>query len=174
MGFRKSTDIFNQSEIYQKIASKYISTHKGIYLLTTLQGSLNMFLSLGNMGMAKTFGWTDNAPKGNFAEITSKRILQNFSSNTRESLLGVAIMLILILQYLGAFYGIIKLVKARQYMFASLLILTVIYFSAVTGVLGNYRFKLPVIPLLCIAAGYGYSMLKIMRGDGENTNLQKN
>jgi 4-amino-4-deoxy-L-arabinose transferase-like glycosyltransferase len=156
MGFRKSKDIFEQSEMYRKIASKYIMQHKGTYLLTNLQGCLNMFFSLGNMGMAKTFGWAKTGPSGNFAELTSKRMGQNFSSGKREALLGILIMLVLAVQYIGAVYGIIKLSMARNFIFVSLFILTVIYFAAITGVLGSYRFKLPLVPLICIAAGYGY------------------
>jgi len=64
------------------------------------------------------------------------------------------------LQYTGAIFGIIKLCIARNFMLISLIILTIAYFTIVTGALGMYRFKLPLVPLICIAAGYGYSTLK--------------
>jgi 4-amino-4-deoxy-L-arabinose transferase-like glycosyltransferase len=159
MGFRKTKDIFNQSEIYRQVAMKYIMQHKGMYLLTSIEGCMNMFLSLGNMGMAKTLGWTDAAPKGNLAEISSQRIAQNFSSNIRETLLGILIMLVIAVQYIGAIYGIVKLKASGNYMLLWFGFLTVAYFAAVTGILGSYRFKLPLVPLICIIAGYGYFCL---------------
>ncbi len=159
-GFRTSKNIFEQSTIYSKVASSYLKQHKGMYLLTNMQGCLNMFLSLGNRGMAKTLGWTNAKPGEDFAELTPQRIGKNFSSDARETILGVLIMVILAVQYMGALYGIIKLRKARHFMLLSLIILTILYYASITGILGNYRFKLPVVPFICIAAGYGYAMLK--------------
>ncbi|HTA26986.1 MAG TPA: glycosyltransferase family 39 protein [Bacteroidia bacterium] len=156
LGYRKSKDIFAQSEIYQGIATDYIRKHKATYVLTNMQGCINMFLALGNRGMANTLGWTKTAPEGTFAEISADRIKQNFSSNIRESVLGLLIILIMAIQYMGAVYGIIKLIKIRNWMLLSLFFLTIGYFCIVTGILGNYRFKLPVVPLICAVAGYGY------------------
>lgn len=172
LGFRKSHDIFAQSEIYQGIATSYIKKHKAIYMLTNLQGCLNMFLALGNRGMANTLGWTKTAPEGTFAELSTQRVLQNFSSDKRESILGLVIILILALQYMGALYGIIKLIKAKDFMLLSLIFLTVGYFCVVTGILGNYRFKLPVVPLICVAAGYGYVGSKSKK-QGQELLIQK-
>jgi 4-amino-4-deoxy-L-arabinose transferase-like glycosyltransferase len=156
MGFRRSNDMFNQSEIYNKIGAGYIMKHKGIYLLTHLQGGMNMFLSLGNMGMAKTLGWSKTVPTDSFAELKTQRVLQNFSSNIRETTLGLLILVLIAIQYIGAVYGIIKLIKVRNFMVLSLIILSAAYFTVITGAFGMYRFKLPLVPFICIAAGYGY------------------
>ena len=156
MGFRKSKDIFVQSEMYQKLATNYIAKHKAMYVLTNLQGCFNMFFSIGNLGMAKTFGWTDATPDRNFADVTTKKVIQNFTADWRQTILGIVILLILIVEYIGAAIGIIKLIRARNFMLLALLFLSIGYFCAVTGILGNYRFKLPVVPLICMAAGYGY------------------
>ncbi len=160
LGFRKSKNIFDQSAIYNKVASAYIKEHKGAYVVANLQGCLNMFLAIGNRGMATTFGWNKNAPKESFAVITPQRILENFTVSPRETILGLIIMLFLALQYIGAFIGIIKLFIHRKFMVVSLILLSIAYFAAVSGVLGTYRFKLPVVPMICIAAGYGYGNLK--------------
>ena len=160
IGFRKSKNMFDQAAIYKEVASNYITKHKGVYLLTNLQGCVNMFLAIGNKGMATTLGWNASAPKESFAVITPQRILQNFTSSTRETILGLIIVLFLAVQYIGALIGLFKLFIARKYMAVTLIILTVMYFAGVSGVLGTYRFKLPVVPLICIAAGYGYANLK--------------
>lgn len=167
MGFRKLNDIFEQSSIYKQIATQYIKQHKGTYLLTTMEGCLNMFLSLGNMGMAKTFGWTQQNPSQNFAELSSQRISKNFSSGMRETMLGILIMLIMAVEYIGAVYGMIKLFIARNYMVLSLVILTIAYYAGVTGILGMYRFKVPVVPFICLAAAYGYYRKKNLAGSIE-------
>ncbi len=163
LGFRKSNNIFDQSEIYKKVASNYIREHKGIYIVTNLKGCINMFLALGNMGMATTFGWNSKIPQESFAEVSVQRVMKNFSINIRETLLGILILVVLAIQYFGAIYGIIKLFSNRNFMIVSLILLTVFYFAGVSGVLGTYRFKLPIIPFICIAAGYGYANLNSVK-----------
>jgi 4-amino-4-deoxy-L-arabinose transferase-like glycosyltransferase len=155
-GFRKETDPFKQSDICKKIALSYISKHKLAFLLTHFEGGINMYLSLGNNGIAKTLGWEKELNAQRFAVITSQRVMENFKKGKRETALGILILLVILIQYSGAVYGAIRIYRDKYFMFLVLFILTVLYFWAVAGVLGSYRYKLPVVPFICIAAGYGY------------------
>ncbi|HTB31338.1 MAG TPA: glycosyltransferase family 39 protein, partial [Bacteroidia bacterium] len=159
MGFRTERNIFKQSEIYKTLGLDYIVKHKVAYIKTHLLGGLNMFFAVGNVGMSKVLGWDENKLEEKFAEISSDRILGNFTTHKRESVLGIFILLILALEYIGALIGCIFLIKNKQYLFLLLFLLTAAYYTTVTGVVGTYRYKLAVIPFICIAAGYGYEHL---------------
>jgi 4-amino-4-deoxy-L-arabinose transferase-like glycosyltransferase len=155
-GFRKETDPFKQSDICKKIALSYISKHKLAFLITHFEGGINMYLSLGNNGIAKTLGWEKELNAQRFAVISSQRVMENFKKGKRETILGIVILLVMLIQYGGAAYGVFRIYKDKHFLFLVLLILTILYFWAVAGVLGSYRYKLPVMPFICIAAGYGF------------------
>jgi 4-amino-4-deoxy-L-arabinose transferase-like glycosyltransferase len=164
-GFRNEKDIFRQSDIYKKIAMSYIFNHKLDFLITHFEGGRNMYLSLGNNGIAKTLGWINDADVQRFAVINSRRVLENFKKDKRETALGIIILLVMLIQYGGAVYGILRIYKDKYFMFVFLLLLSIAYFWAVAGVLGSYRYKLPVVPFICIAAGYGYVYLMNKKKD---------
>ncbi len=159
MGFRNEKDIFRQSDIYKSIALNYFKNNKVAYIKTHLLGGVNMFFAIGNVGMAKLFGWDEDKHEETFAEISTNRILGNFTNHKREAVLGIFILLIMALEYFGVLFCIIPLWKNKEYIFLTLLLLTIGYFTAVTGVVGTYRYKLAVVPIICIAAGYGYEKL---------------
>lgn len=160
LGFRKETDVFKQSEIYKKVAMVYIKKNKFIYIKSQLIGGINMFFAIGNVGMSKILGWDESKHEETLAEVNTNRILANFKNDKREAFLGLFILLILALEYIGALWGSIGLFKNKQYLFLVLFLLTAAYFTAITGVVGTYRYKLAVIPFICIAAGYGYVNIK--------------
>jgi len=170
-GFKYEKDLFKQSEIYTKLGVDYIRNHKAAYLKTHLLGAMNMYLSIGNVGMSNMIGWDNNKREERFAEVNTNRILENFTNNKKEALLGLILLLILAIQYFGAIAGLISLLKSKQYLFILLFLLTAAYFTAITGVVGNYRYKLPLVPFICIAAGYGYVYLKGKRTLPERTSL---
>jgi hypothetical protein len=160
LGFRDEKNVFNQAEIYKKIAYSYIKKNKFNYIKGQLLGGINMYFAIGNVGMSKTLGWDDTKHEETLAQISSSRILENFSNDKREAILGLIILLILAIEYFGAVLGLIYLWKGKQYLFILLFLLTTIYFTAITGVVGTYRYKLVVVPFICMAAGYGYLNLK--------------
>ncbi len=159
-GFKNEKDIFKQSDIYKTIAVDYIKKNKVAYVKTHLLGGINMFFAIGNVGMAKVLDWDDDKQQESFAEISTKRVLGNFTNHKRETVLGIFIILIMALQYIGALIGCITLFKNKKYFFLVLFLLTAGYFTVITGVVGTYRYKLVVVPFICIAAGYGYTHLR--------------
>jgi 4-amino-4-deoxy-L-arabinose transferase-like glycosyltransferase len=159
LGFKNERNTFNQANIYKRVAFDYINKNRKEYIITHLLGGLNMFLALGNTGMAQTLGWDEDKHGETFAEISMKRILSNFTAHKREALLGVLILLVLIIEYAGALYGLLIVWRDKNYLFILLFLLTATYFALTTGVVGTYRYKLPVVPFICIAAGYGYMKL---------------
>src|SRR6185312_5815480 len=105
-GFKTEKDIFKQSAIYKHLAISYISTHKLTFFISHLEGGRNMYLSIGNHSLSKTLGWgndKDDLPQ--FAVVNSQRVLANFKKDKRETLLGILILLIMLIEYGGAAYG---------------------------------------------------------------------
>lgn len=157
LGFRKESNIFKKSNIYIRMAEKYIINHKKEFLLTQLYGGLHSFISVGNIGMAKDFGWKSGSEKG-FLHISFHRIAENFS-HKKQAALGITILLIMGFQYFGAILGFLYIGKSGNILFLALCLLTIIYFTVLTSAMSMYRYKLPFTPLLCIAAGYGYNYI---------------
>jgi len=166
LGFRTKQNIFDKMAIYTTIGTQYIARHKIAYLIAHLEGGLNMFLSIGNVGMAEFFGWIKIKQAENFAEIKVDRIKQNFS-NLKASLLGFFVVLILALQYIGTFICIARYKKMQCHLFLMLAISTILYFTFITGIYGMYRYRLPLTPLICLMAAYGYSYL-INKSEAKN------
>jgi len=168
MGFRDAPDVFVQSAIYEKVALGYIKLHKMAYLTMHALGGLNVFISLGNIGMSNNFGWAGEKPQTDFAQVSTDRLKQNFNfSNKRETILGILIFVLLLLQYLGALAGCFALLKSRNYFVLIFFVLTLIYFAGLTGVIGMYRYKVPLVPILCILGGLGafkYRIFAIEKG----------
>ena len=159
LGFKTEKNPFERSAIYNKVAFAYIKEHKLAYVLTHLQGGLNLFLSLGNVGMADMFGWSGNKIQEGFADMSINRLQKNLSSNKKVMLLGILILIILAIQYIPTIIGGIMLFKQKNWFLFLFVALTIGYFAAVTGVIGMYRYKLPLVPLICIVGAYGYYLL---------------
>jgi 4-amino-4-deoxy-L-arabinose transferase-like glycosyltransferase len=156
LGFRDKKTNFEKSDVYSKIGLEYISKHKLAYAIMHTKGAMNMFLSLGNVGIADYFGWTNTGLiKENFAEISKDRVLKNFS-NAKVTILGLIILIIMLIQYLGMMAGFFLYRKIQNNAFIVLTILSILYFAAITGIYGMYRYKLPLTPLICIMAAYAY------------------
>lgn len=170
-GFRTAENPFDKEAIYKKVMYAYISGHKWPFIITNAEGATNLFLSLGNNGMANTFGWTNKVPSGGLAEISTQRIWMNFSANKRQALLGLAILLVLIIQYIGAFYGMIRLFLSRNFVFLMLAVCTILYWAVLISAVGMYRYKLALAPFICIMAAYAYDYLASRRKTNKKTNL---
>jgi hypothetical protein len=127
-----------------------------------------MFFSLGNVGIAKTLGFSSNQLKEGFAEVTPGRVLENFKLGSAALFLGLIIGLCLLVQYAGMGYGLWVMFSRKQYIPFLLITFTAIYFALVTGVEGMYRYRLPVTPFICVAAGYGYALFFKRRKEKEN------
>jgi hypothetical protein len=54
-----------------------------------------------------------------------------------------------------ALIGAVDMIRKRQYVFLAVLLLTILYFSALTGVVGLARYKLPVTPFYLILSAQG-------------------
>lgn len=154
LGCRKMRNPFDRSNLCGKVAWNYIMHNKWAYIETQLWGALHMFISIGNIDLAHTLGWNSNDVNGQLI-MNFQRIKQNFSYK-RQALLGLLIIIILVIQYFGAIYGLIEVIKHKYYFILLLSILTILYFSAITGAIGKYRYKIPMDFVIFFLSGIGY------------------
>jgi 4-amino-4-deoxy-L-arabinose transferase-like glycosyltransferase len=148
---------FDRSAVCGKVALDYVRKNKAVYIETQLWGATHMFLSIGNIDMAQTFGWGSSNVEGKLV-MDFQRLQQNFS-HEKQGALGLLVIIVLILQYVGALFGVFFTIKNKKYMILTFSILTVLYFTAITGAIGKYRYKLPMQVVICSMAGYGYYSL---------------
>jgi 4-amino-4-deoxy-L-arabinose transferase-like glycosyltransferase len=173
LGCLKTKNPFDRSNICEKVAWNYIVKNKMDYIETQIWGGIHMFLSLGNIDMAQHLGWSSSDVEGQLI-MDSKRLEQNFA-HKKQAVLGVLIILMLIIQYTGAFIGLFELVKKRKYRTFAFSVFTILYFIAITGAIGKYRYKLPMQVAICTISAYGYcSILKrksVARSISPNTEI---
>jgi len=166
-GCNKLKNPFDRSKICGQVAWKHIRQNKLVFAETQLWGATHMFLSLGNIDMAQTLGWASSNVDGQLI-MDSQRIGQNFS-HAGQAFLGILIIAVLIVQYIGFLCGMFYLVKNHKYLIITFSILTILYFTLITGAVGKYRYKLPMEFVICSIAGYGwYSVFKANQKQGYN------
>jgi hypothetical protein len=154
LGCLKLKNPFDRSNICGRVAWNYIKENKVAYLETQIWGAIHMFLSIGNIDMAETLGWSSSNVEGQLI-MDSQRLKQNFLYKG-QAILAILIIIVLITQYIGALFGLFFLFKNKKYFIITFSILSILYFSAVTGAIGKYRYKLPMQFVICSIAGYGY------------------
>jgi 4-amino-4-deoxy-L-arabinose transferase-like glycosyltransferase len=163
MGFQQMSNPFDRSDVYKKIGYNYFERHKISMIVGNMAGCIHLFMSIGNIDMAKSFGWNTPDIRG-YPKMNIKRVIQNFIGS-RAALLAFLILLLLIVEYFGAIVGMAHLWRTKNYMLLLLCVLTIGYFTWLTGILAMYRYKLPFMPFLCILGAYGYyTLLNIKHG----------
>ncbi|MGP8216688.1 MAG: hypothetical protein ACLQQ4_14075 [Bacteroidia bacterium] len=158
LGCLKMRNPFDRSAVCRKVALHYIRKNIVPYTETQVWGATHMFLSLGNIDMARKLGWNSSDVDGQI-NMDTQRLKQNFS-HKKEALLGILTILLLVIQYAGALFGMFFLIRNHQYFILVFSVSTLLYFSVITGAIGMYRLKLPMQVVICSVAGYGYFSLK--------------
>ncbi len=159
VGCNKMRNPFDRSKICGQIAWKHIRQNKMTFAKTQVWGITHMFMSLGNIDMAQTLGMASSDVDGQLV-MDSQRLKQNFA-HPGQAVLALLIIAMLLLQYVGAIIGFIFLMKNNKRFILVFSVLTLLYFSLITGAVGKYRYKLPMQFVICSVAGYGYySLLK--------------
>ena len=145
---------FKRSKIYTEIAVEYIKNNKFDYSISYMLGILNMYKGSDTWDIAHKLGM-EGSVLGRESFYGSKTI--------GEMIIGVPIGIFLLICYLTAFYGIFCLIKEKRYSELTLLLLILIYFSLLTGVVGDARYKIPITPFYLLIAGIGISRFRLKK-----------
>ncbi len=148
---------FEREELYRDIAVSYILDHKGLWLKAWFKGSVRMFMATptGNIFETLHLEPANNRENGLSTYSIAARIKARFQQAHEEYFLVPVLGVKLIIEYLLFCIGLFFMLRNRQYLFASLFVLTILYFTGLQGVYANARFKIPIIPLYLIISARG-------------------
>jgi 4-amino-4-deoxy-L-arabinose transferase-like glycosyltransferase len=156
---------FKSSQIYSNVAKKYIKDNLFLYSKRHLMGIINIYAGLGTEKLTLLFNLKSSTidldPYGGPGFMTR---IHNFLVNKPTSVIFLALSLgfYLLINYLFSIYGIYHILK-NQWKFLVVFLLIILYFSALTGVVGYDRYRIPFMPFINIfcAVGLYYFFLKI-------------
>lgn len=88
-------------------------------------------------------------------ESLSSRVIEELKASSREFFVLPILGVKLLLEYGGFVVGIIVLARRRELVIVVVLLGIMAYFSIATGVVGDMRFRLPIIPLYLSVSALG-------------------
>jgi hypothetical protein len=145
---------FKRSKIYKKIALSYISGHPMQYMKYSLKGIVKMFLGTGRSGISDLFGIkTQRGPVTEHLSLTGRRIIRNLYNETPTLILLIKQLL----EYIFLMIGTIIMWRGdkTKKLFLLFLIMTILYFAALTGPIGYSRHRVPIVPFYLIISAKG-------------------
>lgn len=148
-GAYEAANPFEEAQVYRDIAVGYIASNLRYYIPRHLMGAVNMYLNLATKEVAQHLGLPTNPlPFDFFASPGILGSVVGFFAvkSLPEIVIGLTVGLFLLVCYLAFLAGGISMVRAKQYRVLAILLLIILYFTALTGVVGLARYKQPIIP----------------------------
>jgi 4-amino-4-deoxy-L-arabinose transferase-like glycosyltransferase len=147
---------------YQQKASQMILAHPLRYAFVHLKGDIGSLLPNVNE-LTELLGYT-HAAQGTLSVLNQQGIIAAVYHYYGDQLWLVWALLpfiiLLAAVYLGAVAGIIAMLRRRKGSEWFLFGLTIAYFLLLPGAPSNPRFRVPVMPLICLLAGPGWWLLR--------------
>lgn len=150
---------FANSDVYAAVAMDYIGSHKAYYAARHIKGIANMYLNIGTARFSSHLGLESGGLAYRFfAAPGLPGMAEGFFATKAPHEVAIALIVLpfMFLMYLAAAVGIVSLVRARRYLCLLIGLGVVAYFSAVTGVIGLVRYKLPIIPFYLVMSAQGF------------------
>jgi len=148
---------FKNSKIYSNIATQYIKDNFILYCKVHFMGIVNMYAGLGTQHITSIFHLKSkplNVGQFGGPDIFT-RIIDFFRSKTvGEIFIAFGVGFYMLINYLFTFYAIFLLIRKNE-KFLFLFILIILYFSALTGVVGLVRYRIPFMPFINILCAVG-------------------
>ncbi len=155
--FTKNGNNFKNAEIIGNIASEYIKANPVSYAQRHILGVINMYCGVAIHQIALVLRFENISKKiNNFGakNIISQAINFFESKTSLEIFVTFFIIIILFVNYFFSLIGLFCLVRQRQ-IFGFLILALIIYFSALTGVIGMARYRLQFMPYINLLAAFG-------------------
>jgi len=153
---------FELEKLQAEIAAEIIKENPGVFLLNHLTGSINLYYSFSTFRIATMLGADDHLMNAKFYGTNNLTQLRAFVEGKSFLSLFVTFFsaILFTFEYMFAAIGALYLLKKRHLLILSVLIGTIIYQTALVGVLGNNaRFKLPIEPFYLILTAYGIQQI---------------
>jgi len=153
---------FIKSEMQKRVAIGYIFDNPVSYFKFHLKGSLNMFLGTAKNYIMNVFGWEVTArPNQALTQNIWNRFWSIVRSSSKEFVLFIFLALFQFSCYILALLGFIISFKEnkRLKIFVLFFLVIILYFSAVTGVVGSPRFRYPLLAVISLFSAKGIVFL---------------
>lgn len=146
-----------QTRLFDKWGWQIILAHPLRYAVIHLENDLNNFLP-DVTDFFELMGVTQGA-KGTLSVLNQQGIVAAIGHyfEGRIWLIGLTLPWIVLLGviYLAGIVGVLVLLRRKDWFGLSLLILPVLYYMLLPGAPSNPRFRVPVMPYLCLLGGIG-------------------
>jgi len=156
----KCDPTFDNSRIFNKIATHYILNNLPDYIRLHLKGMLFVFLDVGVIGIC------------NYLNIKTGPLTVEFTSShdnltdmvsaifqikpMGEILFSMPFYMLLFGVYLCFLIGAIRMIRDKEYINLFFILTILLYFSFLPGVIGQARYRVPIIPFYIIVSAKGF------------------
>lgn len=150
---------FTQSDVYGKYATKYISEHPKTFFKDHIIGMIKTHFNIGieniifRLHVPSSFRMTEDQRYASGITSVAKTFFQKKSF--MEILIAGIIGIHLILIYMFALFGSIRLFQEKQYVLLLFFTGSILYFLMLSGILAYSRFRIPFEIFYILLAGYG-------------------
>ncbi|RJQ27183.1 hypothetical protein C4565_05640 [Candidatus Parcubacteria bacterium] len=150
---------FNNNRVFNEIAVNYLSENWIKYILLHIRGMLIVFLDVGVIGIAD---YLDMPVQHFYVEFISKcksipEMIEVFfkSKPISELFISIPMVVYLLIIYSSFFIGSYFLIKKDKHKSLLLVSLVILYFVALPGVIGQARYRVPIVPFYTLVSSYG-------------------
>lgn len=157
-GMYKEQNPFEKSRIYNNISKMYILNNWKIYILKHMKGIINMYVGVSSIRITRIIGIRSTPLKAD--QFACPSILSRFidffkTKSIGEIIIALSVGIFLMVCSICFFWGSIILLINKRYFAFLIFILIILYFSALIGVAGVVRYKLPITPFYIIISAIG-------------------
>lgn len=152
----KNENPFFRSIEYRKRGIKYIVQHPIESIKTIMTGVFGLFSHMGSSDASQLLGFSPlkSTAHESIVLMGNEEIKEHAQKkNLPEIALMISFLLFSALIYIFSMRGI--LLHRLKYFSLNLLMLSALYFILITGVVGNARYRLPILPTIIILAAAG-------------------
>ncbi|MEW6608256.1 MAG: glycosyltransferase family 39 protein [bacterium] len=157
---RENLAPFEASQRCEKLGMQKILNDPVPYLQAHLKGTIKIFLGHSLEDIYLLFGGKYYSSSALSIFLETKDMGKSVSALFKTDLLNISLLLsiliLLLLIYLFAGYGVWKMIKDNNKVILVLFIVVIAYFILITGPVGYARFRLPIIPYLMLLTSYGF------------------
>jgi 4-amino-4-deoxy-L-arabinose transferase-like glycosyltransferase len=154
---RRESGEASRVKLYSDWSRQIILAHPLPYLYVHLKSDLNSLLP--NITEFLEFIGITQGGKGTLSMLNQyglwAAILQYFEGRMWLLWLVWPLIVLLGLTYMGMLVGMVTLARQRVWFSLTLLFLPIVYFLLIPGALSHPRFRVPVMPYVCLLAGTG-------------------
>jgi len=150
-------------EAQQEVGMNVIKKYPVLLVQNHLIGVFNIFFSVSSYRFSRLLGIEEIQLSGSYYGTSNASKIENFIREKGVfSILLTAIFLILfIIEYSSAIWGVIVLLKEKEYILLLTVLFFIFYLLGLTGLFGfQARFKLPLMPFYLIFSAYGMHTVK--------------